>query len=265
MTYWPDTAMIMAAGRGVRMRPLTDTIPKPLVPVAGRTMLDRAIDRLVAAQVSRIVINVQYLGDLIRQQVARRDDADFIIIDEGDTALETGGGVVNALPNLGQKPFFVVNADSVWVDGPVPMLARLTSAWQARHDIAPCTAMLLLHRSEQARGDAPGRDFWLDQAGVPARPVPDGGQAYTYAGVQLASPDLFRDPPGRQFSTNILWNRAAQSGQLAAMVHDGLWFHIGTPEGLNRAEADFAVLERLKPDAAAHHVPEAASDYCAIS
>ena len=235
----PSTAMIMAAGRGERLRPITDTLPKPLVPVGGRAMLDRAIDGLAAAGVSRIVVNVQYRAEQIRQHLATRHDADFVIIDEGAEALETGGGVVNALPHLGPHPFFVVNADAVCLDGPTPMLKRLADAW--RDD----EALLLLHPTHLARGDTPTRDFYLDNNDCPCRPVPDGANALTYAGVQMVSPRLFRDPPGRRFSTNLLWDRAAANNSLRGMVHDGEWYHIGTPDGLARAEQDFMMMAGL--------------------
>jgi len=230
----PKTAMIMAAGQGVRMRPITDHIPKPLVSVAGRTMIDRAIDRLVAVGVLHIVVNIQYRGDQIRDHLAGRDDVRITLIDEGDAALETGGGVVNALPVLGDKPFFIVNADSVWIDGPVPMLERLGHAWQPGIE-----SVLLLHPADDARGDPASRDFYLDVRGAPMRPVPDDVVAYTFAGVQLASPTLFRDPPAKAFSTNVVWNRAQQTCTLRALVHDGIWYHIGTVPGLERAEVDF--------------------------
>jgi MurNAc alpha-1-phosphate uridylyltransferase len=231
-----ETAMIMAAGRGERMRPITDTLPKPLVMVGGRTMLDRAIDGLEAAGVRRIVVNTQYRAGQIRDHLAQRGwhKTDLVVIDEGDEALETGGGVVNALPHLGKKPFFVVNADTIWIDGSTPMLSRLTDHWRDEWQ-----GLLLLHPTDAAKGDAAMRDFYLDDLFCPRRPVPDHVPALTYAGVQIVSPRLFDNPPSRRFSTNILWDRAAAINSLGGMVHDGAWYHIGTPQGLARAEADF--------------------------
>ena len=224
-----DTAMILAAGRGERMRPLTDTMPKPLIPVAGRSMLERAIDRLSAHGVSNIVVNAHYLG----QQIADRLNGRVRIIHE-ERLLETGGSVKNALPLLGKGPFFVLNGDTLWRDGPHPMLARLQENW----DPARMDALLLLHPIHKVIGREPTDrgDYFVELGGRVRHRGIAALAPYVFASVSVCDARLFRDSPDGPFSLLRLWNRAEAAMRLFGMIHDGDWFHIGTPEALAAAE-----------------------------
>ena len=226
-----DTAMILAAGRGERMRPLTDAIPKPLVEVAGRSLLDRAIDRLQRYGVRNVVINVHHLAEQIVDHVG---PSRARIVRE-DRLLDTGGGVRNALPLLGNGPFFVLNGDGLWTDGPTPMLKRLEAAW----DPKCMEALLLLHPTDRAIGrEASERgDYFLDDDSGTARHRGDASRApYMFASVSVCDSRLFRCSPEQPFSLVKLWHRAQAAGRLHGLVHDGQWFHIGTPEALAEAE-----------------------------
>lgn len=223
-------AMVLAAGLGTRMRPITNTIPKPLVSVAGRTMLDRALDRLDQFGVPHLVVNTHWLGDKVRAHLAHRADVTFS--DERDQLLETGGGVAKALPLLGGGPFFVVNSDIIWLDGAVPALTRLAQAWDSDH----MDGLLLLQRTATAFGYDGDGDFFMDQQGVIRRRQEGEISPYLFAGVQILHPRLFRDAPGGAFSLNVLFDRAIARGRLHGILHDGRWFHVGTPEALDEAE-----------------------------
>jgi MurNAc alpha-1-phosphate uridylyltransferase len=224
----PRVGMVLSAGRGERLRPITDTLPKPLVRIGGRALLDHAIDRLEAAGVECVVVNVHYLSDLIVEHLKARTSPRIVISHEA-APLETGGGVTHALPLLGDEPFFVVNGDSLWLEGKVPALDRLAAAWDA-HD---ADAVLLLQRTVTAVGYEDGHgDYRLDQLGRPHRRR--GGEIvpYVFAGVQLLSPDLFTKAPPGAFSLVRLYDRAEAAGRLAGLVHDGQWYHVGDPVGL---------------------------------
>ena len=225
----PHAAIVLSAGRGERLRPITDTLPKPLVPVAGRALLDHAIDRLEAAGIATVVVNTHHLAGQISAHLAARPGPRILISHEAEQALETGGGIARALPLLGDEPFFAVNSDSLWLDGKVPALTRLARAWDdARHD-----ALLLLQRTATAVGyDSQTGDFLLDQLGVPRWRRQGEVAPYLYAGVQLLSPRLFRDVRPEPFSVRALWRRAIEDGRLDAIVHDGEWYHVSTPAGL---------------------------------
>jgi MurNAc alpha-1-phosphate uridylyltransferase len=224
------TAMILAAGRGERMRPLSDTVPKPLIPVRGRTLLDRIMDRLVEHGVRNIVVNVHHLGEQIATHVGGR----ATILRE-DRLLDTGGSVRNALPLLGDEPFFVLNGDGLWTDGPTPMLRRLEATWEpARMD-----ALLLLHPLANAVGGEPTDrgDYFLD-AGQRARHRGAAASApYCFASVSVCDRRLLYNAPEPPFSLVALWHRAQAAGHLYGLVHDGGWFHVGTPRALADAEA----------------------------
>ncbi len=226
--------MVLAAGLGLRMRPLTLTNPKPLIPVAGRCMLDRALDHLAAAGLSRAVVNAHWLADRVRDHLAARPHdfpAGLSVLVE-DELLETGGGVANALPLLGDRPFFVVNGDIVWTDGAVPALTRLAQAW----DDAAMDALLLLQPVETAVGYEGRGDFHLDPSGRPRRR--DGETApLVFAGVQLLHPRLFAGAPSGAFSLNLLYDRALGRERLSGIIHDGGWYHVGTPDALPQVEA----------------------------
>jgi MurNAc alpha-1-phosphate uridylyltransferase len=210
----PKVGMVLAAGRGERLRPITDTLPKPLVRIAGRALLDHAIDRLEAAGVERVVVNVHYLGDIITEHLAARATPAIVIAREA-AALETGGGVRHALPLLGDEPFFVVNGDSLWLDGKVSALIRLADAF----DPATTDAMLLLQRTATAVGyDGPG-DYMLDQVGTPRRRQQREVAPYLFAGVQLLHPALFEGMPDGAFSLNRIYDKAEHAARLGALVN----------------------------------------------
>lgn len=224
-------AMVLAAGLGTRMRPLTDNRPKPLLELDDRSLLDHALDRLQAAGVGQAVVNAHWFGDQIEAAMARRADP-RIILQKEDTLLETGGGVTMALPNLGDGPFAVVNGDAFWLDGPTPALKRLSAAF----DPAEMDALLLMVRTTQVEGVVGKGDFLIDPIGRMRRPKEREIAPYLYAGVQILSPALFADAPTGAFSLNRLYDRAIENGRLYGLVHDGVWFHLSTPEDLEQAE-----------------------------
>ena len=224
-----ETAMILAAGRGERMRPLTDTVPKPLIPVAGRSMLDRTMDRLATHGIRKIVVNVHHLGEQIASHLAGR----AAIVHE-EQLLDTGGSVKNALPLLGNGPFFILNGDGLWQEGATPMLERMASAWDPRR----MDALLLLHPLAKAIGhDAKDRgDYFLDADGRARLRSKAERAPYFFASVSICEAGLFRDSPDAPFSLVKLWSQAEAAGRLHGLVHDGQWFHIGTPQALAEAE-----------------------------
>lgn len=226
-------AMIMGAGLGVRMRPLTDDRPKPLVTVGGKTLIDHSIDRLVAAGVTRIVVNLHYKGEMLRAHLARRRDAQFIFSDETEQLLDTGGGVVKALDHFAGAPFFVLNSDSIWVEGPVPALPAMVEHW----DGARMDGLLLLADMQTAMGYEGMGDFVLKAQGHVVRAKGHAGAAFAYPGVQIVHPRLFADAPAGPFSTNLMWDRAIAKGRLFGTVLDGVWIHVGTPTARDEAEA----------------------------
>jgi len=229
-------AMVLAAGLGLRMRPLTDRVPKPLVEVAGKPIIGHVFDRLREAGVERAVVNVHHLPEQVEQWAAGQSSPDIAVSDERSLLLDTGGGVVKALPRLGIEPFFVLNGDSFWVDAGPPALERLRAMW-ARID---ADGLLLLAARERSVGyDGPG-DFDLDETGRLVRRKPGGRAAFAFAGCYLASPALFANAPQGAFSANILWDRAIAQGRLFGLVHAGLWLHVGTPEAIPLAERALA-------------------------
>ncbi|HEV3490710.1 MAG TPA: nucleotidyltransferase family protein [Reyranella sp.] len=224
-----DTAMILAAGRGERMRPLTDTMPKPLLPVAGRSLLERSLDRLIAHGVTNIVVNVHHLG----QQIADRiKDRARIVYEE--RLLETGGSVKNALPLLGAGPFFVLNGDGLWREKSGTMLERLDMKWNPER----MDALLLLHPIHKVVGrEATDRGDYFIEPGGRARYRGIASLApYVFASVSVCDARLFQDSPEGAFSLLRLWNQAEERGRLFGVFNDGDWFHIGTPEALAEAE-----------------------------
>jgi MurNAc alpha-1-phosphate uridylyltransferase len=223
------TAMILAAGRGERMRPLTDTMPKPMIPVAGDSMLDRSMARLSAHGVKTIVVNVHHLGE----QIATHLDGRARIVRE-ERLLETGGSVKNALPLLGAGPWFILNGDGLWSDGATPMLSRMEALWNPER----MDALLLLHPIETATGrEARDRgDYFLDAEGRARHRGSAQSAPYLFASVSIGDDRLMRDSPDGPFSLLKLWNRAEAAGRLFGLVHDGQWFHVGTPQALAEAE-----------------------------
>ncbi len=222
----PSHGMVLAAGFGIRLRPLTDTLPKPLIPVAGRCMLDRALDRLDEAGVRHIVVNTHYLRDKIAAHLAARPE---ISLSPEETILETGGGVAHALPLLGEKAFYVVNGDIIWTNGPdQTALTRLAAAWNDD----TMDALLLLHPTVKAYGYDEGGNFFYP----PLRWRNTEPQApYVFAGVQILHPRLFQKKPDGAFSLRVLYRQAFEQGRLHVVIHDGAWYHIGTPEALRES------------------------------
>ena len=233
----PTRAMVLAAGLGLRMRPLTLTTPKPLVPVAGRTMLDRALDRLVDAGVELAVVNTHWLPDQVDAALAARKDMSIRISHE-EILLETGGGVANALPLLGGDPFYVVNADIVWRDGTIPALERLARQWNAE----TMDVLLLVTGAVRATGYDGSGDFMMDPVGRLTRRPEREIAPFVFTGVQIVHPRLFEGAPEGPFSMNVLYDRAAETGRLCGLAHDGEWYHVGTPDAIELAEAE--ILER---------------------
>ncbi len=230
-------AMIMGAGLGTRMRPLTDDRPKPLVTVGGKTLIDHAIDRLVAAGVTLVVVNVHYKAEMLRAHLARRHDVRIVFSDETDRLLDTGGGVVKAMPRFGDASFFVLNSDSIWVENS-PALAAMQAQW----DESRMDGLLLLAGIPTAIGYEGRGDFALGPDGRVARARGNAAAAYAYPGVQIVHPRLFADAPAGAFSTNIMWDRAIAARKLFGTVLDGTWIHVGTPEARDEAEAALAAL-----------------------
>lgn len=230
----PKTAMVMAAGLGKRMRPLTATRPKPLVEVAGKPLLDHCFDRLRAAGVDKAVVNVHYLPDALEAHLNNRTQGiEISVSDERDQLLETGGGLVRALPLIDSDPFLVVNSDNLWVDGPVDSLRLLAAHW----DEARMDALLLLVPLARAHCHRGQGDFHMNAAGALRRRKAGGVAPFVYTGVQMVSKRLFEgELPDGPFSTNLLWDRAIAKGRLFGAVHEGLWFDIGAPPNIRKAE-----------------------------
>jgi MurNAc alpha-1-phosphate uridylyltransferase len=232
-------AMIMAAGFGTRMRPLTDDRPKPLVTVRGRTLLDHALDRLVAAGVTMAVINLHYRAQMVKDHLARRRDIEIRFSME-EEILGTGGGVVKALPNFEGESFFILNSDSVWVEGYNSALAVMQRLWEPEK----MDGLLLLAAMTTAMGYEGRGDFLLDPQGHIARVPELTSSPYAYPGVQIAHPRLFAGAPEGGFSTNIMWDRAIAKHRLYGTRLEGVWIHVGTPEARDEAEQ---FLARLMP------------------
>jgi MurNAc alpha-1-phosphate uridylyltransferase len=231
------TAMVLAAGYGERMRPLTLRMPKPLVPLAGRALVDHVLDRLAGAGVKTAIVNVHYLPELLEAHLAARKGKppDILVSDERGVLLDTGGGVKKALPLLGSGPFFIHNADSVWSEGPTPALLRMLRLWNP----AAMDCLLLLAPVATSIGYNAKGDFAMSPDGrltrrKKAEPVP-----FAFAGVSLCDERLFKTAPEGTFSLNLLWDRALAKGRLYGMRLDGRWMHVGTPEALAEAETSF--------------------------
>ena len=233
-------AILLAAGLGTRMRPLTETTPKPLLTLNGRTLLDRALDRLADANVGQVVVNAHWHAGQIRAHLAARTGQPATVLREEARLLDTGGAVAAALADglLGAAPFYVVNDDTVWLDGPTPALTRLAAALQQDVD-----AVILLHRVFQIKADVGRGDFFLDPWGVPRRRREGEVAPYLYAGITLAAPALFSGWSAAGMSMNAVWDRAIEARRVVAVVHDGLWFHMTRPADL--AEAEHALAAQM--------------------
>src|SRR6202789_4358421 len=235
MPVKPAKAMVLAAGLGVRMRPLTDRMPKPLVRVAGQPLLDHVLDKLGDAGVSEAIVNVHYLPDQIIEHVKTRKRPRVIISDERDQVLGTGGGVVKALPLLGDAPFYHLNADTLWIDGVRPNLARLAEAFDpARMDI-----LLLMAPTAGSTGYEGNGDYAMLPDGALRRRREHQVVPFVYAGVAIMSPSLFADAPSGEFSLTKMFDRAHEQEGLFRLRLDGVWMHVGTPDAVHAAEEAF--------------------------
>ena len=226
-----DTAMVLAAGLGKRMRPLTASQPKPLVRVAGKALIDHALDRLRDAGVARAVVNVHYLADALEAHVLARAAPKVTVSDERALLLETGGGMVKALPHL-PDPFFALNADNIWLDGPKSAFYDLSRRW----DPASMDALLLVVPHARAMNFSGPGDFHMDPLGRLTRRRAGRIAPFIYTGIQLVSHRLLRDAPEGPFSTNMLWNRAMEEGRLFGISFTGQWFEVGTPQMIRPTE-----------------------------
>jgi MurNAc alpha-1-phosphate uridylyltransferase len=231
MTVSPRSAMVLAAGLGTRMRPLTDTTAKPLLKLGGRTLLDHALFHLADVGVETAVINAYWQADAVANHLTTSPPPLRTVLLREAELLETGGGVRAALPVLGDKPFYVVNGDAFWLNGPVSALQRLAAAWDDDID-----GVLLVHRTSHVHADVGLGDFALDKWGVPRRRGQREVVPYIYAGVQLIHPRLLDGAPEGRFSMNQMWDKALETDRLRAVVHDGIWFHLSTPSDLDDAE-----------------------------
>jgi MurNAc alpha-1-phosphate uridylyltransferase len=230
----PRTAMIMAAGLGKRMRPLTATKPKPLIEVAGQALLDHVLERLKAAGVNKVVVNVHYLADAVEAHLASRSHGlDIVISDERSLLMETGGGLVKAAPLLDCDPFLSINSDNLWIDGPADTLKLLASQW----DDERMDALLLLVPLARAENHKGMGDFHMQRSGRLRRRARSHVAPFVFTGIQMLSKRLLRDAPEGPFSTNILWDRAIEEGRCFGAVHHGLWFDVGTPKSIETTEA----------------------------
>lgn len=229
----PQTAMIMAAGLGKRMRPLTATRPKPLIEVGGKALLDHVLEKLQQAGVRKVVVNVHYLADALEAHLASRDHGlEVAISNERDLLMETGGGLVQAAPLIDADPFLALNSDNLWIDGPADTLKLLASQWDDRK----MDALLLLVPQARALNHGGMGDFHMGSTGRLRRRQRSHVAPFVFTGIQIVSKRLLRDAPKGPFSTNILWDRAIEEGRCFGAVHQGLWFDVGTPQSIQMTE-----------------------------
>jgi MurNAc alpha-1-phosphate uridylyltransferase len=226
------TAFVLAAGMGTRMRPLTDNMPKPMVRLKGKPLIDHVLDRLVSAGIERAVVNVHHYADMLIQHLAQRTQPVVLISDERDALLDTGGGAIRALPMLGVDPFIIHNSDCVWIEGVGCNLTRMIEAWDPdRMD----SLMLLATASHSLGYDGPG-DFNMDADGRLSRRGERRVAPFAFTGVSIAHPRMFDDSPLGSFSLNRLWDVAINRGRLFGLTLDGVWMHVGTPDAVEEAE-----------------------------
>jgi MurNAc alpha-1-phosphate uridylyltransferase len=232
--------MVLAAGLGQRMHPITATMPKPLVEVGGKTMIDHALDRLAEAGIERAVVNVHHFADRVEAHLRARRIPTIIISDEREKLLETGGGLKKALPLLGRDPFLTLNADSLWIEGPQPNLTRLAAGWDPeRMDI-----LMLLAAAATSVGYAGLGDFAMDPSGRLRRRREREVTPFVYAGVAIVKPELLVDAPDGAFSANLLYDRAIEAERLYGLRLDGQWLHVGEPQSISAAEESLAASVR---------------------
>ena len=234
--------MIMAAGLGTRMRPLTDDRPKPLVTVAGKTLIDHALDRLVAAGVPLAVVNVHYKSEMVKAHLAKRKDVEIRYSEETDALLGTGGGVVKALAHFGGEPFYIMNSDSIWIEGFGRALDRMKQRW----DPKTMDGLLLMAAMVTAVGYEGAGDFNMDAEGHLTRIGEQRLSPFAYPGIQIVHPRLFDNAPAGAFSTNRMWDIAIAAKRLFGIRLEGVWIHVGTPEVVEEAEAILADLPSVR-------------------
>jgi MurNAc alpha-1-phosphate uridylyltransferase len=232
----PKWAIVLAAGLGTRMRPYNGHIPKPLVALGGKSLIDYALDRLADAGVERAVVNVHHLADALERHLAPRTRPQIVISDERGTLLGTGGGIAKALPQLGEAPFFLANSDTIWLDGVKPNLVRLAAAF----DPATMDALLLLAPAADSVGYVGRGDFAMLPDGRLRRRGENEVVPFVYAGAAVLSPALFADAPSGAFSLTLLFDRVGVNGRLFGLPLEGVWMHVGTPEAVAAAEATLA-------------------------
>ncbi len=228
----PQSAIVLSAGLGTRMRPLTDLVPKPLVRVNGRALIDHALDRIGEAGIGRAVVNVHYMADKITAHIAPRTMPEVVLSDERDALLDTGGGVARALPKLGAGPFVIHNADSTWLEGVGSNMGRLCDAW----DDERMDFLLLLALASGSVGYDGRGDFNMASDGALVRRREREMSPFAFTGVSIAHPRAFKDAPKGAFSLNRVWDRAIEDNRLYGVRLDGVWMHIGTPEAVTAAE-----------------------------
>jgi N-acetyl-alpha-D-muramate 1-phosphate uridylyltransferase len=232
----PTSAMVLAAGLGTRMRPYNGHLPKPLVEIGGRSLIDYSLDRLADAGVTRAVVNVHHLADTVERHLAARTRPQIVISDERAQLLGTGGGIAKALPQLGGAPFFLVNSDTVWLDGVRPNFTRLAEAF----DPTTMDALLLLAPTAGSIGYVGRGDFAMLSDGRVRRRAEGEVVHFVYAGAAVLAPALFSGAPVGAFSLTLLFDRAAGRGRLFGLRLEGVWMHVGTPEAVTAAEAALA-------------------------
>lgn len=228
-----ERAFILAAGFGTRLRPFTDTLPKPMIPVWGKPLIDHALDRLEDAGTGHIRVNLHHFGSILEEHLSIRRSSKITFSWE-EHLLDTGGGIKNGLDFFGDEPFYILNGDALWVDGPdEPALTRLARFWDgSRMDI-----LLLLHPVEKMRLTRAGSDYELNEINHRPQRSPSKSGKYAFTGLRIAHPRIFNDTPDGPFPFLDLMDRAERAGRLFALVHDGDWHHISTPEDLARVEA----------------------------
>nr|WP_279306546.1 nucleotidyltransferase family protein [Microvirga solisilvae] len=236
----PHTAIVLAAGLGTRMLPITASMPKPLVKVAGQSLIDFALDKLHEAGIGTVVVNVHHFADMLEAHLRTRAFPKIVVSDERDQLLETGGGVKKALPFLGQDPFITFNSDSMWIEGDNPNLKRLVEAWDAeRMDILMLVAPLSTSVGYEGKGD-----FHRDADGTLRRRGDDPSSDFVYAGVAIVKPEMVEGSPDGAFSANAFYNRAIANGRLHGLPLEGQWLHVGEPHTIGEAEKCLAAVKR---------------------
>lgn len=239
-TQAPDHAFILAAGKGTRLRPYTDSVPKPLVPVAGRPIIDHALDKLAATGVSQVTVNTHYLAPLLRAHLERRTTDPTITLSQEDELLDTGGAIKKVLSTMGDKPFYVIAGDALWTDGPSqPALERLAQSW----DPDKMDILLLLQPLKNMTLTQGVGDYDIDENGRAVRRKDKSG-TYMWTNLRINKPEIFHDAPAGSFSFLELLDKAEEAGRLYALIHDGVWHHISTPADLERVNTAMAAQKR---------------------